>query len=75
MKMTPDEKIYVLELYGEMDIIDAPFSEHQYIARFFVKGNRRYVCFGETEDEAIDGIYDQLEHRIEIECRKLNGIS
>lgn len=68
--MTIVEKLYVIELYGEMDIIDAPFNEDQFLARFFTRGIRKYVFFGDTEDEAIDGIYDQLKHQMKIGCRK-----
>lgn len=69
--MTTVEKIHILELYGEVDIVDAPFNEHQFVARFFVNHVRKYVFYGETEDDAIDGVYDQVECRMEIECHTL----
>jgi len=70
MEMTPDEKLYVIELYGEIDVIRAPFNENQSLARFFVRRIRLYVSFADTVEESIDGIYDQLEHALWIKCMK-----
>jgi hypothetical protein len=70
--MTPDQQIQVLEMYGEIDLIDAPFNEDQFLARFFVRGARRarlYVSFADTEDEAIYGLYDQLNHSLWLKCK------
>ena len=66
--MTADEKLYVIELYGEIDVIRAPFNENQSLARFFVRRVRLYVSFADTVDEAIDGIYDQLGVALWIKC-------
>jgi hypothetical protein len=68
MEMTADEKLYVIELYGEIDVIRAPFNENQLLAQFFVHRIRLYVSFADTVDEAIDGIYDQLGVALWIKC-------
>lgn len=67
--MTTDQKIQILETHGEMDIIDAPFNEDQFLARFFMRGVRLYVSFADTESEAVSGLYDQLNHSLWLKCK------
>lgn len=67
--MTMDQQIQVLEMYGEMDLIDAPFNEDQFLARFFAHRIRLYVSFADTESEAVGGLYDQLNHALWLKCK------